>query len=482
MSEATFGHDVDALISNGILALVNGITEDALGIAQVIETPHVTEKFLGTPIVTTEELLETPPLTKMSGLNTKMSDLNTKKPALGEATNEQQQYLLEEKVSATESAAEAKGFVDTVKMSEIAEFSQLVQDAIKEHSTPIVKKTSTIKEDESPVTIKEPREIKEHSATSATKAKEKADDIKSTEDVDTGVLSVDKDIEMSDTEDREHLLTDIEDLDTDMHDIFEFSDSDDPSYTPETLSKTLSTKTPKDAKPLTITKRTPKTPKTPLNRVISGAITKTPSTPGTPTFLTPSTPTTEACPVEGCTKIFHGRNPRQSLWHHVKYYGSAGRTGREEYERLHREAHQKMKDDAKPKGTPIERNRISSADYRRRFPEKAKTSARMSNFRMRAKKTGVTDPAEIDEKVRAWERAWQEKQSREASEVCGRESWMKRMRADGGGSTSRRFLCRPSSRRGMEMLEASETFLEGFGFYKVARPTCKLQQKSSGER
>jgi len=70
-----------------------------------------------------------------------------------------------------------------------------------------------------------------------------------------------------------------------------------------------------------------------------------------------------------------------------------------------------------PKGTPVERNRLSSSDYRKKNPEKAKTSARLSNFRARARKKGFTSEKDIEEKVSMWEKEWQEKQAKEASEV-----------------------------------------------------------------
>lgn len=66
----------------------------------------------------------------------------------------------------------------------------------------------------------------------------------------------------------------------------------------------------------------------------------------------------------------------------------------------------------------MERNRISSSDYRKKNPERAKTSARLSNFRARARKKGLTNEKEIEEKVNMWEKEWQEKQAKEASEVC----------------------------------------------------------------
>lgn len=75
-----------------------------------------------------------------------------------------------------------------------------------------------------------------------------------------------------------------------------------------------------------------------------------------------------------------------------------------------------------PKGTPVERNRISSSDYRKKNPERAKTSARLSNFRARARKKGLTNDKDIEDKVNQWEKEWQEKQAKEASEVCSRSS------------------------------------------------------------
>jgi hypothetical protein len=70
-----------------------------------------------------------------------------------------------------------------------------------------------------------------------------------------------------------------------------------------------------------------------------------------------------------------------------------------------------------PKGTPLERNRLSSFDYRKKNPEKSKTSARLSNFRARARKKGLTANAAVEEAVNRWEKEWQEKQAKEASEV-----------------------------------------------------------------
>ncbi|RPA90311.1 hypothetical protein L873DRAFT_468127 [Choiromyces venosus 120613-1] len=162
-----------------------------------------------------------------------------------------------------------------------------------------------------------------------------------------------------------------------------------------------------------------KTPKTPRFRhVISGRVEKSgASSSGGSATTTPTT--TLKCPVKGCGQTFTGRNPRQSLWHHLKYYATRGLPDKEEFEKAHGEAHTLMKEEAEPKGTPVERNRLSSSDYRKKNPEKAKTSARLSNFRARARKKGLTSEKEIEEKVAMWEKEWQEKQAKEASEVGG---------------------------------------------------------------
>lgn len=145
-------------------------------------------------------------------------------------------------------------------------------------------------------------------------------------------------------------------------------------------------------------------PKTPTSRVRSGRVEKSGSVGNL------------RCPVKGCGQTFTGRNPRQSLWHHLKYYATRGLPDRVEFEKAHGEAHADMKRDAEPKGTPVERNRISSSDYRKKNPEKAKTSARLSNFRARARKKGINDERDIEEHVLKWEKEWQEKQAKEASE------------------------------------------------------------------
>ncbi|KAH0605357.1 uncharacterized protein H6S33_004579 [Morchella sextelata] len=160
------------------------------------------------------------------------------------------------------------------------------------------------------------------------------------------------------------------------------------------------------------TPKTPKTPKNKINRVATGRVEKSSSPGGSSSVGT----TTLKCPVRGCGQTFTGRNPRQSLWHHLKYYATRGLPDKEDFEKAHGEAHSLMKEEAEPKGTPVERNRISSSDYRKKNPERAKTSARLSNFRARARKKGLTNEKEIEEKVNMWEKEWQEKQAKEASE------------------------------------------------------------------
>lgn len=161
--------------------------------------------------------------------------------------------------------------------------------------------------------------------------------------------------------------------------------------------------------------KTPKTPK--FRQVISGRVEKSgggASSSGGSAATTPTT--TLKCPVKGCGQTFTGRNPRQSLWHHLKYYATRGLPDKQEFEKAHGEAHSLMKEEAEPKGTPVERNRLSSSDYRKKNPEKAKTSARLSNFRARARKKGYNSEKDIEEKVTMWEKEWQEKQAKEASE------------------------------------------------------------------
>ena len=79
-------------------------------------------------------------------------------------------------------------------------------------------------------------------------------------------------------------------------------------------------------------------PKTPGSRVRSGRVEKPGETPGPQGNL--------RCPVKGCGQTFTGRNPRQSLWHHLKYYALRGLPDRAEFEKSHGEAHAEMKRDA----------------------------------------------------------------------------------------------------------------------------------------
>lgn len=111
---------------------------------------------------------------------------------------------------------------------------------------------------------------------------------------------------------------------------------------------------PESPKPKSKVARTPKTPKTPktpataaaktpLSRVRSGRVEKTGSV--TPT-LSPGPQSTLRCPVKGCGQTFTGRNPRQSLWHHLKYYATRGLPDKQEFEKAHGDAHLAMKREA----------------------------------------------------------------------------------------------------------------------------------------
>jgi hypothetical protein len=52
------------------------------------------------------------------------------------------------------------------------------------------------------------------------------------------------------------------------------------------------------------------------------------------------------CPVQGCGQVFRGKNPRQGLWHHVKYYATTGRADRVQFEKAHSAMHAQMLRDA----------------------------------------------------------------------------------------------------------------------------------------
>jgi hypothetical protein len=60
---------------------------------------------------------------------------------------------------------------------------------------------------------------------------------------------------------------------------------------------------------------------------------------------------------------------------------------------------------------------MSTANYRKRNPEKAKTSNRLANFRWSARKIGLTDDGDIQRHVQECEIMWQEKKAQEASDV-----------------------------------------------------------------
>ncbi|KAG0133383.1 hypothetical protein HOY82DRAFT_640996 [Tuber indicum] len=62
------------------------------------------------------------------------------------------------------------------------------------------------------------------------------------------------------------------------------------------------------------------------------------------------------------------------------YYTTRGLPDKEGFKAAHGAAHAAMKEEAEPKRTPIERNRLSSSDYPKKNPQKAKTSARIANF------------------------------------------------------------------------------------------------------
>jgi hypothetical protein len=77
--------------------------------------------------------------------------------------------------------------------------------------------------------------------------------------------------------------------------------------------------------------------KIPVARVRGGRIAK-PGAPGPGEVL--------KCPVQGCGQVFRGKNPRQGLWHHVKYYATTGRPDRVQFEKAHSAMHAQMLRDA----------------------------------------------------------------------------------------------------------------------------------------
>jgi hypothetical protein len=133
---------------------------------------------------------------------------------------------------------------------------------------------------------------------------------------------------------------DREPVDVEMSDQHEYSD-DGSEYEPEPdspppKSKSKQPKTP-NAPRTPKTPQNPKTPKTPVSRVRSGRVERSGS---------PAAQGNLRCPVKGCGQTFTGRNPRQSLWHHLKYYATRGLPDRAEFEKAHGEAHAEMKREA----------------------------------------------------------------------------------------------------------------------------------------
>jgi hypothetical protein len=123
---------------------------------------------------------------------------------------------------------------------------------------------------------------------------------------------------------------------------------DESEYQPEPDSPPPSRR-PKQPKPPAVktpkTPQNPRPPKTPTSRVRSGRVEKSGAS---------SLPA--GCPVEGCGQTFKGGNPRQSLWHHLKYFATRVLPDRQEFEKLHGEAHAEMKREA---GMPIQSYLVS---------------------------------------------------------------------------------------------------------------------------
>jgi hypothetical protein len=74
--------------------------------------------------------------------------------------------------------------------------------------------------------------------------------------------------------------------------------------------------------------------KTPVSRVLLGRVKKSGAA---------ASGANLKCPVQGCGRIFSGKNPRQGLWHHLKYFGSCNLPERAAFAQAHGEAHEKMK-------------------------------------------------------------------------------------------------------------------------------------------
>jgi hypothetical protein len=74
--------------------------------------------------------------------------------------------------------------------------------------------------------------------------------------------------------------------------------------------------------------------KTPASRVRSGRVVKS----GTAASGTPL-----KCPVKNCDKTFTGKNPRQCLWQHLRWYATSGLPERAAFAHAHSVAHEQMK-------------------------------------------------------------------------------------------------------------------------------------------
>jgi hypothetical protein len=74
--------------------------------------------------------------------------------------------------------------------------------------------------------------------------------------------------------------------------------------------------------------------KTPASRVRSGRVIKS----GAAASGTPL-----KCPVQNCDKTFTGKNPRQCLWQHLRWYATCGLPERAAFAHAHSVAHEQMK-------------------------------------------------------------------------------------------------------------------------------------------
>jgi hypothetical protein len=77
--------------------------------------------------------------------------------------------------------------------------------------------------------------------------------------------------------------------------------------------------------------------KTPASRVRSGRVIKS---------RTAASGTPLKCPVQNCDKTFTGKNPRQCLWQHLRWYATCGLPERAAFAHAHSVAHEQMKREA----------------------------------------------------------------------------------------------------------------------------------------